>query len=213
MEYFVPSGFGEAEFIEKRSRFIGRVWRTDTEEEALARIAEMREKHWDATHNVYAYIIKDGGAMRYSDDGEPQGTSGMPVLGVFRSAGVFNVCCVVTRYFGGVLLGAGGLVRAYSHTAALALESAGISVMRRWKELKINCPYSYFERVKLEIAAYDGAIENIDYGAEVVIEALLPASKAGDFNARLIDMTAGTLAAEITGECYRAVDLKGRNDE
>jgi uncharacterized YigZ family protein len=213
MEYFVPSGFGEAEFIEKRSRFIGRVWRTDTEEEALARIAEMREKHWDATHNVYAYIIKDGGAMRYSDDGEPQGTSGMPVLGVFRSAGVFNVCCVVTRYFGGVLLGAGGLVRAYSHTAALALESAGISVMRRWKELKMNCPYSYFERVKLEIAAYDGAIENIDYGAEVVIEALLPASKAGDFNARLIDMTAGTLAAEITGECYRAVDLKGRNDE
>lgn len=213
MEYFVPSGFGEAEFIEKRSRFIGRVWRTDTEEEALARIAEMREKHWDATHNVYAYIIKDGGAMRYSDDGEPQGTSGMPVLGVFRSAGVFNVCCVVTRYFGGVLLGAGGLVRAYSHTAALALESAGISVMRRWKELKMNCPYSYFERVKLEIAAYDGAIENIDYGAEVVIGALLPASKAGDFNARLIDMTAGTLAAEITGECYRAVDLKGRNDE
>lgn len=213
MEYFVPSGFGEAEFIEKRSRFIGRVWRTDTEEEALARIAEMREKHWDATHNVYAYIIKDGGAMRYSDDGEPQGTSGMPVLGVFRSAGVFNVCCVVTRYFGGVLLGAGGLVRAYSHTAALALESAGISVMRRWKELKMDCPYSYFERVKLEIAAYDGAIENIDYGAEVVIEALLPASKAGDFNARLIDMTAGTLAAEITGECYRAVDLKGRNDE
>ncbi|NLL46309.1 MAG: DUF1949 domain-containing protein [Clostridiales bacterium] len=213
MEYFVPSGFGEAEFIEKRSRFIGRVWRTDTEEEALARIAEMREKHWDATHNVYAYIIKDGGAMRYSDDGEPQGTSGMPVLGVFRSAGVFNVCCVVTRYFGGVLLGAGGLVRAYSHTAALALESAGISVMRRWKELKMNCPYSYFERVKLEIAAYDGAIENIDYGSEVVIEALLPASKAGDFNARLIDMTAGTLAAEITGECYRAVDLKGRNDE
>lgn len=213
MEYFVPSGFGEAEFIERRSRFIGRVWRTDTEEEALARIAEMREKHWDATHNVYAYIIKDGGAMRYSDDGEPQGTSGMPVLGVFRSAGVFNLCCVVTRYFGGVLLGAGGLVRAYSHTAALALDSAGISVMRRWKELRLNCPYSYFERVKVEIAAFEGAIENIDYGAEVVIEALLPASRAEEFNARLIDMTAGTLAPEITGECYRAVGLKGRNDE
>lgn len=213
MEYFVPSGFGEAEFIEKRSRFIGRVWRTDTEEEALARIAETREKHWNATHNVYAYIIKDGGAMRYSDDGEPQGTSGMPVLGVFRAAGVFNVCCVVTRYFGGVLLGAGGLVRAYSHTAALALESAGISVMRRWKELKLNCPYSYFERVKVEITAYDGNIENIDYGAEVVIEALLPASRAEEFNARLIDMTAGTLAAEVTGECYRAVSVEGRSDE
>jgi len=209
VEYFVPSGFGEAEFIEKRSRFIGRVWRAETEEEALSRIAEIREKHWDATHNVYAYIIKNGGAMRYSDDGEPQGTSGMPVLGVFRAAGVFNVCCVVTRYFGGILLGAGGLVRAYSHTAALALDNAGISVMRLWKELKIVCPYPYFERVKSEIAAFDGAVGNIDYGEQVVIEALLPASKAEDFNARLIDMTAGTVAAEITGESYRAVAVKG----
>lgn len=209
MEYFVPSGFGEAEFIEKRSRFIGRVWRADTEEEALAHIAEIREKHWDATHNVYAYIIKDGGAMRYSDDGEPQGTSGMPVLGVFRSAEIFNVCCVVTRYFGGVLLGAGGLVRAYSHTAALALDSAGISVMRLWKEVKIDCPYPYFERVKGEIAAFDGAVGNTIYGAQVVVEALLPASRAEDFNARVIDMTAGTVAAEITGECYRAIGVKG----
>jgi uncharacterized YigZ family protein len=213
MEYFVPTGYGEAEFIEKRSRFIGRVWRTDTEEEALKRIAETREKHWDATHNVYAYIIKDGGVMRYSDDGEPQGTSGMPVLGVFRSAGVFNVCCVVTRYFGGTLLGAGGLVRAYSHTAALALESAGISVMRRWREVIIYCPYSLFERVKNEIAAFEGAATHIDYGAEVTLNALLPASRVEGFNARLIDMSAGTLTPEIGKECYRAVSVKEGSNE
>jgi len=213
MEYFVPAGYGEAEFVEKRSRFIGRVWRTDSEEEALARIEEIREKHWDATHNVYAYIIRDGGIMRYSDDGEPQGTSGMPVLGVFRSAGVFNVCCVVTRYFGGILLGAGGLVRAYSHTASLALESAGIAVMRRWREVKVNCPYSLFERVRNEVSAFGGAISDIDYGAEVTISALLPASRVEDFSARLVDMSAGTLAPELGEERFRAVSVKERKNE
>ena len=110
-EYFVPAGDGTAEFVEKRSRFIGRIWNTETEEEALACIRAMREQHWDARHNVYAYLIR-GGAMRYSDDGEPQGTAGMPVLEVLRGAELYNVCCVVTRYFGGILLGAGGLVRA-----------------------------------------------------------------------------------------------------
>ena len=111
-EYLVPSGEGIAELVEKRSRFLGHIWLTQTEEEALQCIKKMREQHWDATHNVYAYLIKDG-AMRYSDDGEPQGTAGIPVLEVLRKEGIYNVCCVVTRYFGGTLLGAGGLVRAY----------------------------------------------------------------------------------------------------
>ncbi len=207
-EYFVPSGFGEAEFIEKRSRFIGRVWPADTEEEALGRIKEMREKHWDATHNVYAYIIRDGGAMRYSDDGEPQGTSGLPVLGVFRSAEITNVCCVVTRYFGGVLLGTGGLVRAYSHTASLALEAAGISVMRLWKILKMVCAYSMFERVRNEIISFGGVLGNIDYRANVEIEALLPGEKTEEFCLELTNLTAGKVAAEIIGESFRSVRIK-----
>ena len=207
-EYLVPSGFGEAEFIEKRSRFIGRIWLTETEEKALGRIKEMREKHWDATHNVYAYIIREGGAMRYSDDGEPQGTSGMPVLGVFRSAEIMNVCCIVTRYFGGVLLGTGGLVRAYSHTASLALEAAGISVMRLWKTLKIVCTYPMFERVRNEITAFDGVLGNIDYGADVEIEALLPGDKTDEFCLELTNLTAGTVIAEVTGESYRSVRIK-----
>ena len=120
---------------------------------------------------------------------------------------------VVTRYFGGTLLGAGGLVRAYSHTAALALESAGISVMRRWREVIIYCPYSLFERVKNEIAAFEGAATHIDYGAEVAIKALMPAEKVEDFNARLVDMSAGTLAPKIGDECYRAVSLKEGSNE
>lgn len=110
--------------IEKKSRFTGRIWPVETEEEALAHIKKTRDEFWDATHNVYAYIIK-GGATRYSDDGEPGGTAGMPVLNVLRQAEISNVCCVVTRYFGGTLLGAGGLVRAYGRAAKLALDAAG----------------------------------------------------------------------------------------
>ena len=103
-EYLVPTGDGEAQFIERRSRFIGHIFLTETEEEALARLKQMREQYWDATHNVYAYIIRDG-ATRFSDDGEPGGTAGMPVLQVLQREELYNVTCVVTRYFGGILLG------------------------------------------------------------------------------------------------------------
>ena len=112
-EYFVPSGPGEAELVEKRSRFLGHVRPVESEEEARAFVAEMKKKYYDARHNCWCYLIKDG-PERYSDDGEPQGTAGIPMLEVFRREGVCNAVCVVTRYFGGVLLGAGGLFRAYT---------------------------------------------------------------------------------------------------
>ena len=130
-EYLIPTKDSEAEFVEKRSRFIGRIWHTETEDEALACIKKMREQHWDATHNVYAYIIKDG-PTRFSDDGEPGGTAGMPTLQVLQREGLYNVCCVVTRYFGGILLGAGGLVRAYAKGAKIAVDAAGKSMKRVW---------------------------------------------------------------------------------
>ncbi len=171
--YLVPSGFGEAEFTEKHSRFIGRIWPAVNEEEALAHIKKTRDTHWDATHNVYAYIIRDGSAMRYSDDGEPQGTSGQPALNVLRSAGVFNVCCVITRYFGGTLLGTGGLVRAYSRAAELALEAAGTSLVRLWERVSIAIPYPLYERVKKELAQLGAVIENTDFGTGVEVEALI----------------------------------------
>lgn len=119
-DYIIPAGYGEAEHIDKKSRFIGQVQHAETEAEAMAFVEEIRKKHADATHNVWAYVLQSG-AMRWSDDGEPGGTSGQPTLNVFRSSGVSDVCCVVTRYFGGILLGSGGLVRAYSKAAALAL--------------------------------------------------------------------------------------------
>lgn len=121
---------------------------------------------------------------RYSDDGEPQGTAGQPMLGVFQKEGVVNVCCVVTRYFGGVLLGAGGLVRAYTQSAKDALDAAGISVVRRWVEVTAVCPYSLFERMKLEVEAAGGVLGESEYAADVTVHALLPENAVESFSAR-----------------------------
>ena len=165
-EYLVPTQFGEDEFIEKKSRFIGRVWPVDTEEEALARIQEMNKQHYEATHNCSACIIKDG-AVRFSDDGEPGGTAGMPMIQVLQREGLHNIVCVVTRYFGGILLGAGGLVRAYTKGAKIAVDAAGKSMQRVWSVLYVPCPYTFYERVKLEVAAFGGIIRDTQYGAEV----------------------------------------------
>ena len=134
-EYLVPFEDAESEFTEKRSRFISHLWRVETEAEARARIEEMKKKYYDARHNCWCYLLKEGNIVRYSDDGEPQGTAGQPMLNVFQREEVANVCCVVTRYFGGVLLGAGGLTRAYTKGAKDALDAAGIARMSLWTVL------------------------------------------------------------------------------
>ena len=202
-EYLIPTGFGEAEFIEKKSRFIGRIWCVETEEEALARIQEMKKQHYDATHNCWAYIIH-GGAVRFSDDGEPGGTAGMPMLQVLQREGLNNVVCGVTRYFGGILLGAGGLVRAYTKGAKIAVDAAGKSMKRVWTVVYLPCPYSFYERVKLEVEAFGGIIRNTDFGAEVELELLFPEAQTQSFLDRLTDMTAGTVEAMEIGQEYRA---------
>jgi len=202
-EYLIPTRDAEAEFVEKRSRFIGRIWHTETEEEALAHIKKMREQHWDATHNVYAYIIKDG-PTRFSDDGEPGGTAGMPTLQVLQREGLHDVCCVVTRYFGGILLGAGGLVRAYTKGAKIAVDAAGKSMKRVWDVIYLPVPYSWFERMKQEITAYEGVLRDIQYGADVELEVLTPEGRTKEFLDRVVDLSAGTLEGMITGQEYRA---------
>lgn len=201
-EYLVPTKDADAEFIERRSRFIGHIFRTETEEEALARLKQMREKYWDATHNVYAYIIKDG-ATRFSDDGEPGGTAGMPVLQVLQREGIFNVTCVVTRYFGGILLGAGGLVRAYAHSAKIGLDAAGRSMKRVWTNVYLPCPYSWYERIKLEIAAFGGIIKDTDFGADVSFDLLLPEAQTQPFLARVFDLSSGTIDGLVGDSEYR----------
>ncbi len=204
--YLVPSTDAESEFVEKKSRFIGRIWGTETEDEALERIKAMRQQHWDATHNVWAYIIH-GGPTRYTDDGEPQGTAGMPVLEVLRGAGVENVCCVVTRYFGGTLLGTGGLVRAYGKAARDALNEAGISRKQLWKRLDLILPYSFYERLRQETERFGGVVADTEYGADVCLHILLPADRTDDFAARVTDLTRGSVACIEVGEEFRAVEI------
>ena len=206
-EYYIPSGAGEAELTEKRSRFLGHVRPVETEDEARAFIAEMKKKYYDARHNCWCYLIR-GGAERYSDDGEPQGSAGIPMLEVFRREGVTNAVCVVTRYFGGVLLGTGGLLRAYTQSAKDALDAAGVSVVRRWLEASVPCPYALLERVKQETAAFGGAVSGMDYGAEVTLTVLLPEERAEDYRARIFDLSAGKLAPRITGESFQPAKVK-----
>ena len=205
-EYLVPTDFGEDEFYEKKSHFIGRVWPVETEEEALARIQEMKKQHYDATHNCWAYIIKDG-AVRFSDDGEPGGTAGMPMLQVLQREGLYNIVCVVTRYFGGILLGAGGLVRAYTKGAKIAVEAAGKSMKRVWTALYIPIPYSYYERVKLEVEAFGGILRDTQFGADIELEVLMPEAQAQPFLDRLIDMSAANVEGMETGQEYRAFPI------
>lgn len=202
-EYLVPTAYGEDFFIEKKSRFIGRVWPVETEEEALAHIAAMKKQHYDATHNCWAYILRDG-AVRFSDDGEPGGTAGMPMLQVLQKEGLYNICCVVTRYFGGILLGAGGLVRAYTKGAKIAVDAAGKSMKRVWTAVYLPCPYPYYERVKLEVEAFGGIIRDTQFGAEVEMELLFPEGRTQEFIEKLTDMTAGTVETMELGKEYRA---------
>ncbi len=211
-EYLVPTAFGEDEFVEKKSRFIGRIWPVETEEEALRKIQEMKKKHYDATHNCWAYVIRDG-AVRFSDDGEPGGTAGMPMLQVLQRETLYNVVCVVTRYFGGILLGAGGLVRAYTRGAKIAVDAAGKSMKRVWTALYLPCPYTYYERVKLAVADFDGLIRKTDYGAEIELEVLFPKGRTQAFLTHLQDMTSGTVEAMEIGQEYRAFPVAGQGRE
>ena len=207
-EYYIPTGPSEAELVEKRSRFIGQLRPVETEEEARAFLESVKRKHHDARHNCWCYRLREGGVERYSDDGEPQGTAGQPMLGVFQKEGVTNVCCVVTRYFGGVLLGAGGLVRAYTQAAKLALDEAGISVVRRWVEVEVTCPYSLFERVKSEAAAQAGVLGDIGYTDQVTVRLLLPEERVAAFSARMVELSAGACQAGELGEAFQPVPIK-----
>ena len=205
-EYLVPYESAESEFEEKRSRFISHVFLVESEAEARARIDEMKKKYYDARHNCWCFVLHDG-TVRYGDDGEPQGTAGIPMLEVFRRAGVTNVVCVVTRYFGGVLLGTGGLLRAYTAAAADALADAGISVVRRWLACEVSMPYALYEPVRAAVAALGGVVQETQYAAAVTLCALLPEEAGEAFAAQVRDLTVGRCAVRPVGETERAVPL------
>ena len=201
--YKVPFSAAESEFTEKRSRFIGHVWRVETEEEAKSCIEQMRKKYYDARHNCFCYLLKEGNIVRYGDDGEPQGTAGQPMLHVFEMQGVSNVCCFVTRYFGGILLGAGGLSRAYAKAAADALSAAGISTMGAYSEVLVLSNYPLYDRVKQLLEQYGGEITQTELSQDVLITALLPEGIVPMFQRALTELSAGSLELRVTSTLFR----------
>lgn len=202
MNYFTVSQPASNSFTEKKSEFIGYIAPVRTNDEAVEFINKIKSMHRKARHNVYAYILRNDNITRYSDDGEPQGTAGMPVLDVLQKRGLTDVCIVVTRYFGGILLGGGGLVRAYSHTASIACDAADIMDMRLCHRLKISVDYGMYGKISYILPNFDTITLNSDFGSNVVLEIVVMSDKLQSLLKELIEITNGS--AEITdlGELY-----------
>lgn len=190
---------GEAEFTEKKSVFIGHAMPVRTEEEALAYIKRQKSAYADARHNVWAYLQKGEIVARYSDDGEPQGTAGVPVLDTIRKSGVSDAVVVVTRYFGGILLGAGGLVRAYSHTAKLALEAANIITYEQYTQLRLDCSYSDYQRYQAELPRFAAVVDDVQFSDRVTLFFAVKDTVVKDLTLRICEMSGGKDAPVVMG--------------
>ena len=201
-EYKTIKSASSDEFIVKKSRFIGYVKPVKTQEEALEFINEIKSKHWDATHNVYAYTLKEGGIRRFSDDGEPQGTAGIPSLDVLLKEEVVDCCVVVTRYFGGIMLGAGGLVRAYSHGAKIALDAGGIITMSLCKIVRVKSDYNFYGRLVPLICEEGGIVEDTQFTDNVEVTFRIPEDKVPFFESRLVDVSCGKFHSEVIDERF-----------
>ena len=201
-DYKTVANEASDEFVEKRSRLIGYVKPVRTEEEAVAFINQKRSEHWDARHNVYAYSLREGNIKRYSDDGEPSGTAGMPVLDVIVKNEIYDVCVVVTRYFGGVLLGTGGLVRAYSQGSKIALESGGVVLMQSCLLCETSCSYTRYGKVSSLIMESGATVDDTIYESDVKIKFHIPPGMLDGLNKKLADATSGEVQAVSDGESY-----------
>ncbi len=191
-----------AEIIEKRSRFIANVFPVNNEVEALDLIAKLKKEYWDARHNVYAYIIKEGNICRYTDDGEPSGTAGVPVLDVMRKQGIVDCLIVVTRYFGGVLLGTGGLVRAYSAAAIDGLDAANVITMTPCALCEIECDYGDYDTLLRRLKESGGDVKDTIFTDSVLIKFAMEESLVPDFRLQLTDNFSGRLTLNVTGNCF-----------
>ena len=196
------------EFTEKRSRFIGHIAPVTTEEEAQAFVAARKKEFWDAKHNVWAYVLRAGGIRRFSDDGEPQGTAGMPVLDVLQKEGLTDCVVVVTRYFGGILLGGGGLVRAYSHAARLAVDAGERCDMRCCQKLSLTCDYAQYGWAAPLVAAHGGVLDDTLFTEAVTLLFHLPFEAVAPLQKALTEQSAGTLFLAEEGEGFYAFPVE-----
>ena len=201
-KYTTIAKIAEIEFVERKSVFYGYAAPVKTEEEALALVKERRSLMPDATHHVFGYHMKGGILARYSDDGEPQGTAGMPVLEAIRKSGADDALVVVTRYFGGILLGAGGLVRAYAHTAHLALEAAGIVTYESYAELELACSYSDYQKYQAQLPRFGAVMDDTDFSDRVILRFAVKKHLVDDVRALVREISAGGSEVKVLGERF-----------
>lgn len=204
-EYKTVENESSDEFTEKKSKFIGYVKPVKTQQEAVNFINSIKSKHWDATHNVSAYVLRENNIQRSSDDGEPSGTAGVPVLDVLIKEHLVDVCVVVTRYFGGVLLGAGGLIRAYSHASKIAVESGSIITMAPCKILSVSVDYSFYDRLIILLNDIGANIENSDFADVVTVKFTIKAEYTDTFCEKLTEQSNGKYKITEVGEKFAKV--------
>lgn len=192
-DFITLAGAGTGEYTEKRSVFLGYAMPVETEEAAIAFVREIRKKHAEARHNVYAYRI-GANLTRYSDDGEPSGTAGMPVLDLLRHGEITNAVLVVTRYFGGTLLGTGGLVRAYTAAGKAALESAGTRIVREMATCAVRCAYGDYGRITDALANFEATVSEPIFAEDVTLTITMPATRKDDFTSWIVDFSLGKIA-------------------
>lgn len=202
MKYITIKSPCSCSFTEKRSEFIAHLCPVETNDEAVAFINKIKEQHRKARHNVYAYILQNDNITRYSDDGEPQGTAGVPVLDVLQKNNLTDICCVVTRYFGGILLGGGGLVRAYSHSTALAVEEAEILRMYSCTTLKLTLPYDLYGKITYILPDYEIKQIETDYANDVTMTLNVKTELEKPFTDKLVDVTFGKIQIEKLYETF-----------
>ena len=200
--YTTLSGEGSDEFEEKRSIFIGHAKHITSEDEAMEFIKAKKKEYSDATHNCWAYLLKGGIVARYSDDGEPQGTAGVPMLEAIRKSGVEDCVVVVTRYFGGILLGAGGLVRAYSHGTSIALAAAKVVTYEKYTEMTLDCSYSDYQKYSVILPTFGAIIDDTDFSDKVVIRFAVKETVVEKLILKITEMSGGRDKPENVGERF-----------
>jgi uncharacterized YigZ family protein len=200
--YTTLAGEGSDEFEEKRSLFIGHAKHITSEDEAMEFVKAKKKEYSDATHNCWAYLLKGGIVARYSDDGEPQGTAGVPMLETIRKSGVCDAVVVVTRYFGGILLGAGGLVRAYSHGTKIALDAAEIVTYEKYAELSLACSYSDYQKYSVVLPTFNAIIDSTDFTDKVVVRFAIKETLVDTLAKKITEMSGGKNSLEIVGERF-----------
>lgn len=207
MEYKTLKTVGSAELTEKRSRFISTVAPVSDEQSALDFIADIKQKYWDAKHNVFAYIIKSGNINRFSDDNEPHSTAGLPTLSVLQNAGLTDCAVVTTRYFGGILLGTGGLVRAYSASAKLAVETVGIVTVKECTVCRILCDYNFYGKLESMLKENNITVENAEFLQNVCVTVCIPIDETEKIGAKLTDLSFGKVSLEVIGQKFAKFDI------